>query len=463
MANYVKFMRGTVDAFNRVAAKDKDTLYFIYETADSAQGKLYLGDKQIICDNNINVATALAELTDVKLPEPLLQDQVLVYHIDAETGEEYWTAKNLEDIIGQLAVETEVYRVETAENENHQAAIARIVGENALNQGDVVIVKDKIVDGKFQHTAYLYHDLEWVAMDGNYNAENVYFDEDLITTHQIGNIKLTNGQGTISAQGKNLKQVFETIFVKEQNPSKTDPSVTTTLSKAGSYEIGTVVDGAWTCSFADGSYTYGPEPTGATVTAWSVTDSNGATPVTTTSGDFGDITVVDNINYTVTATATHTAGKVPKTNLGNDCADTSKQIAAGSKKKTSSAITGYRAFFYGMSNVAKEDFVLDSATIRGLTNGGAYNGSKTLTFTAADLEGVKRFIVAIPDSSTRSGITSATITSSMNADALGNYKLQTTKPEVYGINENTAKVPYRVWIYEPAAIASVEVHEVVLG
>ena len=458
-------MRGTPSAFNSLTNKNADTLYFISET-NAEIGELYLGSKKIICDNNISLPTALAQLTDVKLPTPVLDGQVLVYHIDPETGDQYWTAGKLEDLLAdaEFASNMAVYEVATLENETHTAAIDRILGEGTtLHDGDIVIIKDLIAGEKYQLTSYVYYNNMWVAMDGNYNAENVYFDQDLITTHAIGNIKLTNGQGTISAQGKNLKQVFDAIFVKESNPSKTDPSVTTTLSKAGSYEIGTVVDGAWTCSFADGSYTYGPEPTGATVTAWSVTDSNGATPVTTTSGDFGDITVVDNINYTVTATATHTAGKVPKTNLGNDCTDTSKQIAAGSKTKTSGAITGYRAFFYGMSATPKVDFVLDSKTIRSLTNGGAYDGSKTLSFTAANLEGVKRFIIAIPDSSTRSGVSSATITSSMNADALGDYILQTAKPEVYGINENTTKVPYRVWIYEPASIANVEVHEVVLG
>nr|DAP41131.1 MAG TPA: hypothetical protein [Caudoviricetes sp.] len=58
-------------------------------------------------------------------------------------------------------------------------------------------------------------------MDGNYNAENVYFDEDLMTTSAIGNITLSNGQATIPAVGKNLKEVFQTIFVKESNPTIT--------------------------------------------------------------------------------------------------------------------------------------------------------------------------------------------------------------------------------------------------
>jgi hypothetical protein len=30
-------------------------------------------------------------------------------------------------------------------------------------------------------------------MDGNYDAENIFFSEDLVTTTPIGNIELTNG------------------------------------------------------------------------------------------------------------------------------------------------------------------------------------------------------------------------------------------------------------------------------
>ena len=103
--------------------------------------------------------------------------------------------------------------------------------------------------------------------------------------------------------------------------------------------------------------------------------------------------------------------------------------------------------------------------IRGLTNGGAYDASKTLTFTAANLDGVRRFVIAIPAASinsTRTGIGSATITSSMNADALGFYKELETTVAVLGKNGYTQTVPYRVWVYEPTSISANEVHEVVL-
>ena len=54
MNNYVKFMRGTPEAYVSLKVKDNNTLYFISET-DALTGKLYLGAKEIICDNNVNL------------------------------------------------------------------------------------------------------------------------------------------------------------------------------------------------------------------------------------------------------------------------------------------------------------------------------------------------------------------------------------------------------------------------
>ena len=92
MNNYVKFMRGTPRAFEALAVKDNNTLYFISET-DALSGKLYLGAKEIICDNNTSVATYLKDLLDVDLPEDIgeLKDgQVLTYDADADK----WVARD---------------------------------------------------------------------------------------------------------------------------------------------------------------------------------------------------------------------------------------------------------------------------------------------------------------------------------------------------------------------------------
>lgn len=47
--NYVKFQRGSAEAFNKLQNKDNDTLYFISEV-DGGSFKLYLGSKLVACD-----------------------------------------------------------------------------------------------------------------------------------------------------------------------------------------------------------------------------------------------------------------------------------------------------------------------------------------------------------------------------------------------------------------------------
>jgi hypothetical protein len=309
-----------------------------------------------------------------------------------------------------------------------------------LAKGDIAIIKKFIAtateggvsEDKYSYTSYVYTGAHWAAMDGNYNAENVYFDEDMMVTKEIGYITISKGQGTIPSKGKNLMGVFEAMFVKEQNPTKTDPSVTVTLTKDGSYEVGTIVTGIkYTASYDDGSYSYGPEPTGAQITKWEITSTNGhsstiipgegeTTVASSVSNiDLDSIVVSDETNLTVTATATHTAGVIPKTNKGNDCTDSSKKISAGTKPKTSSAITGYRSFFYGAITVPIAN--LTSEIIRGLTNAGAYNEAKSFTIKADGATNLTAFIVAIPANNTRSGITKVNSTAGMTVDMTESY------------------------------------------
>lgn len=44
--NYVKFLRGTPNAYEQLTPKDNDTLYFVSET-NADRGVLYLGEKLI--------------------------------------------------------------------------------------------------------------------------------------------------------------------------------------------------------------------------------------------------------------------------------------------------------------------------------------------------------------------------------------------------------------------------------
>ena len=360
--------------------------------------------------------------------------------------------------------ENNVFETTKASNESVEEAISRVVGDVTLNKADIAIVKEVIAvdtenddNSVYSYTAYVYNGTAWAAMQGNYNAKNIYFDQNLMVTKEIGYITLTNGQGTVPSMGKNLIETWESIMVKEQNPTKTDPSVSVTLTGAGSYEVGTEVTPSFTASFDDGKYTYGPEPTGAEVTAWEVTSTSGET-FDTNSGTCNAITVTDTTNYSVTAKATHTAGDVPVTNKQN--LYPSAQIESGSKTKKSSAITGYRSFFYGVLDTSSVDEPLTSAIVREkLTNAGNYNESKSFTLNGSAT--AKRLVVLVPSNNTGGGIDSVILTSAMNTPITDSYVKTTSALKVEGVNGATA-VDYDAYVYEPATIDAGEVHAITL-
>lgn len=127
--------------------------------------------------------------------------------------------------------------------------------------GDTGIVKTLIHGDKYSYTGYVYTESGWSAMDGNYNAENVYFDENIIVTRTVGNVETSNNTPKeIQCQGKNIKQLFEILYSTEDLDIATDtPSVSFTLSSNGSGEVGTeFTRPTATLKITDiGSYEYG--------------------------------------------------------------------------------------------------------------------------------------------------------------------------------------------------------------
>lgn len=329
-----------------------------------------------------------------------------------------------------------VFQVTAEGDTTDEVAITNAVGATALQTGDLAIVKRAIAGDKFQYTGYAYNGSEWAAMDGNYNAENVYFAKDLITTSAIGNITLTNGQATIAAEGKNLKQVFETIFVKEKNPTVTQPSVSVSLSGAGAKEVGTKVTPSYNATFNKGSYEYGPD-TGLAAT-WAVKDSRNEEG-TAAAGSFSELEVGDNTNYTVTATATYGAGATPLTNIGNPYA--AGAIVAGSKNGTSSAITGYRNSFYGTLTEMPE--ALSSSTIRGLSGKANAKWTNGRTFTISIPVGAKAVIFAYP--ATLRDVTSVKDVNGLSAEVKSAFVKSTLSVE--GANAY-AGADYKVYVSE---------------
>lgn len=83
--NYVKFMRGSLAAYEALATKTEDTLYFI-KTSDN-ETRLYWGDHLISDGNELpsTIVTALKDLTDVNIPEDTILTDGMFLGYNTET------------------------------------------------------------------------------------------------------------------------------------------------------------------------------------------------------------------------------------------------------------------------------------------------------------------------------------------------------------------------------------------
>lgn len=367
-------------------------------------------------------------------------------------GEKSW---NELDYSNKSKVET-YFEVEPNEGETDTEAITRVTTGETVEIDDMCIVKRAIAGGAYSRSAYVFSGEEngWIGLDGSYDISSIVCNSDFVATSPIGVVTIpSSGSATIEAKGKTLQQVLSSIFAKESEPTATKPTCSITLQQAGAKECGTSVTPSYTTSFNKGKYTYSD----SAVVASTYSVSDGSTTKDTSFGSFDAITVGDSTNYKLTLTVNYDADtNIPVTNIGNSRPDVA--IKEGSCTATSGSITGYRSFFYGLDDTDGE---INSALIRSLTNGGAYNGKKSLTLKAADKPGVKRFIIAYPANSSRSGISSVLLSSTMNLEITSNY-IQQANVDVEGVNGYDA-IPYKIFVYSPAEIGADEVHAITLA
>ena len=238
---------------------------------------------------------------------------------------------------------TDVYQKEIALGGDKAAALAEITSSV---KGDIAIIKEALQGGKYQYTAYVRGETNWEAMDGNYDAENVYFQKDLTITAPIGVQTIpSSGSKTLSTTGKNIKQVFDMIVAEEKNPSTTQPTAELNSSNIGSKEVGTNIAIAYSFATTPGSYTYGPD-TGVTFSGYEAT-FNGET-LTGASGTFASIQVTDSTNLSISGKCSSSEGVIPVTNLGNPYE--AGKIAAKNYTPSKGKLTGFRGWFYGYYN-----------------------------------------------------------------------------------------------------------------
>lgn len=342
------------------------------------------------------------------------------------------------------------FEVIPTEGEEDIAAITRVVAGAELHTGDTAIVKRVITDDKTSYTAYVY-DGGWKAMDGNYRADNVYFDDDITYTVAIGTLAKPSGSAKFAAKGKNVEQVLSTLMAQEQNPSKSNPAVSFSAQDGfGTFEIGTKKNLTYTAALSAGSYTYGPA-TGITAQTWEVSCTGVADKKTTATGTFENI-VAEATAKKITAKATYNEGAIPVTNLGNQYP--AGKIAAGSASKDSNVLQGVRYMFWGPMTT---DAAIDSAAVRALAHNKATSTGALGTFGAG--AGAKKVVVAVPSDRK---ITKVLMPSALNADVTALFVKQSTTVPVNGAN-GYAAAAYNIYVYQPASIDAGETYAVTIG
>ena len=397
------------------------------------------------------------------VPAPKQNNPNLFLRSDGEWTEVIATSESL------------VLQTIVGDNESHAAAINRIVNNFKINKGDIAILKELIANELYQHISYVYNGENWVAMDGNYNAENVYFNDDILVTTKIGTIQtLVNGQATLPAKGKNVKQVLSSLLAERKNPTATKPSASIELTNdILTYEVGEIVTPTWKTTFSSGSYTYGPA-TGVTDTGGVVSSTKDENVLTIAAGKinnmtgfFDDYQVEDNVKYYAKLKYGWNEGTVnPVDNFGDEYVNIVNnlpiQAASGKTDDSNNYISGYRKWFKGGLNTDSVTTPLTSTVIRNnLTGSSSAVTSHTFDLRAADFDGCKRIIIAIPSTENKV-VTQVYLKSASNADITSLFEELENTIDVAGANDYIAK-PYRVWVYEPASLDPTEIYTITLG
>lgn len=324
---------------------------------------------------------------------------------------------------------------------------------------DVAVVKTIVDEVEYGLSAYYYDgtSTQWVAINGNVDADKVILTQDFVLAGNYVNVGNFNkgsnaATKTVTAKGGSVQSLLTKMFSEELQPSITaNVSGGITLSGAGAKEVGTEFTPSYSTSFNKGSYSYEPKDTGVSVTKYEITDTNGNT-ASTASGSFTKFTVDDDTNYSITVKMTYGDGVIAKTNLGND-SNPVVRIAAGSMTKTSAVVTGYRPMF---TYVGTDVTALDGAWVR---SKGSNKGNSVAPGDLSITEGTKRVMFAVPKAKHKT-LKSVIDVDGMGLDVKDNFTH--VELEVAGANGHTAAA-YDVWYVDNANGLSKTTYKVTLG
>jgi hypothetical protein len=138
--------------------------------------------------------------------------------------------------------------------------------------GNYAIITEVTGTSKTYKTAYIYDKAlndgkgGWAALDGNYSAQNVYFDQDIIITEPIGvvtkaDIDTSHGRVVRQAAGHSMQEFFADLMAKVKNPKITNPSLSISFNPTSTSFTGEVGETyslpMATATLTPGSYSYG--------------------------------------------------------------------------------------------------------------------------------------------------------------------------------------------------------------
>lgn len=286
--------------------------------------------------------------------------------------------------------------------------------------GDIGIVKALMYDDTsetnadlYTYTSYVWGEVAdgyaWTAMDGNYNASNVYFDKDLTYTATVGALKLASGKNsdTYAAKGKSLETVIRRIMAETIAPTITQPSYTLSgVSYTADYgnEVGSKISAlTWNGTYSDGSYSYGRSSTadggsanvsttkaaGCSATYSVACDQAGST----NDGAKVDGTYTLSEQFQITGTTEATVGKLTTTCIIGDAKywpiNNINEVVEGKitgstvTKEGTVKVTGYRGWFCGWKNgddALANPTAITSDQVRALTKAnGSWSSSMNVT------------------------------------------------------------------------------------
>ncbi len=461
----VLFINCTSLEFKNLASKDQNAVYWLSDTKQIYKGEdLYSNDVIVT-----NEAPTFETAEEGKIYAVKQADGSIKLYMKGETS--------IVSAGGEVSSQDVSSAIETA-LEGYKTAIVDVSSTRSEDNSSTVITfkgadgssKDVTVADLFLTSASYNtdtHELELTVQGQTdpvkvdlselvpqaVNASQVAMARNITATVAVGNIH--KGDKVDISDVQTVQDMFEKILSQDLNPTTVQPSVSISLSGAGAKEVGTQFTPAYVTTFNAGSYSdtaEGAQLTGVTATGYEVVDTNNVTK-TDKNGSFDTFTVLDDTNYSVSATVTYGDGAIPKTFLGKEYA--AGQIKAGTKTAKSSSVTGYRNGFFG--GLTSKDQNVDSALIRSLSAKSNKKVAKGQIYNVVIAKGSVRDIIAF-DASIG---TLKEVTSKVQGGypITGNFVLQTV--EVLDASGNNGKT-YNVYVYDHVALSSEDTYTITI-